>query len=338
MKTPALNYSTQAIESLEMSASNFLDHMPETARNISRVANLLRSAVKFVLPDNGELFNDQLRALPAVFRLPYPVTAAEFDITTGTLGDGPLALRGANLDRSTKRIALAVEITDENFEQFSWMISEDKYDVLVQDGSIAIIPVYYIAEKATWAIPPLGLVIPSRKSEPKPNFTQNTKDLYDGTMPKSTKELPLEAHTTDLMPEQANAIEQEKGVSFVFATAQQDCHDECIAILGLVEVLACANVNTETLPAPKFLNAKRMAKGKVPFFEFKVLTLDLEENSKSSPKDTRSTHASPRVHLRRGHIRRLPDRSIFVRAAVVGDKNRGVIMKDYAFKQAKGQT
>lgn len=332
MKTATLNYSTQAIESLELSASNFLPYMPETARNIRNVANLLRRAVKFILPDNGELFDDQLRALPAIFRLPYPITAAEFEVTTNDLGNGPLAIRGVELVRSAKRIALAVEITADNFEQFSWMISQEKYDVLVEDGAIAIIPVYYVAEKDVWAIPPLGMVIPSRKSEPKANQVQNTKEIYGDAIPKGTKALPLEIHSIDLMPEQASALEQEKGLFFVLASAQQDCHDECSAIMSLVEVLSCANVQTETLPAPKFLNAKRIAKGKVPFFEFKVLTLDLDETSKSFSPSLNGTHASPRVHLRRGHIRRLTDRFIFVKAAVVGDKSRGVVMKEYAVK------
>jgi hypothetical protein len=332
MKTGALNYSTQAVESLEESASNFLPDMPQTARNIRNVANLLRQAVKFVLPDNGELFDDQLRALPAVFRLPYPITAAEFEVTTNDIGDGPLATRGVDLDRSSKRIALAVEICAENFDQFSWMLSHEKWNLLVEDGAIAIIPVYFIAEKEIWAIPPLGLVIPSRKSEPKKSFVQNTREMYEGNLPKGVKPLPLEAHTTDLMPEQASAIEQEGGLSLVFATAQQDCHDECIAIMGLIEVLSCVNVQMETLSAPRFINAKRLAKSKVPFFEFKVLTLDLDEKAKSLSPNPKGTHSSPRVHLRRGHIRRLPDRSIFVRAAVVGDKGRGAVMKEYAIK------
>ena len=216
------------------------------------------------------------------------------------------------------------------------MLSDEKYDLLVEDTAVAIIPVYFIAASGRWVIPPLGLVIPSKKAEANKAYASNTTEMYGGKLPKSVKPLPLEAHTTDLLPEQASEIEQSGGLQQVFATAQQDCHDECIAIMGLVEVLSCANVHTETLPAPKFLNTKRLSRGKVPFYEFKVLTLDLEEARKSHSSDPQGTHSSPRIHLRRGHIRRLPDRSIFVRAAIVGDKSRGAVMKEYAIKPPQG--
>ena len=73
---------------------------------------------------------------------------------------------------------------------------------------------------------------------------------------------------------------------------------------------------------------KREAKGKVPFFTYKVLTL--KPSKRSSGEGLGGTHASPRVHLRRGHIRRLPDKRIWVNGCVVGDKSKGMVVKDYA--------
>ena len=80
MQEQALNYCTQAIESLTEQSRNFEFDSPMTAQNIRKVAALLQESVKFYLPDNGRLFDDGLRALPAVFRLPYPIIAGEFRI------------------------------------------------------------------------------------------------------------------------------------------------------------------------------------------------------------------------------------------------------------------
>ncbi|MBI5430518.1 MAG: hypothetical protein HY938_08690 [Nitrosomonadales bacterium] len=326
----ALNFSTHAIEGLQESATHFMPGMPKTARNILRIADLLKQAIKFRLPDNGDLFEDALRALPAIFRLPYPIVAAEFRVTTDQLGQGPLAVRGENLDRSSKRIALAIEINTDNFDAYSWMLPQSKYDLLTLDGAIAIIPVFYIDAKQHWAIPPLGIAILSKKIDSTPALLERTKEIYGGDIPKGTKQLPLEMHTMDLMPEYAHELEIEQGVSHVMATAQQDTHDESRAIMGLIEILSCNNVRTETIPAPKALNKKRTAKGKTPLYEFKVLTLDFQDVHAVKTTSSQNTHASPRIHLRRGHIRRLENKTIWVNAAVVGNRKLGIVTKDYS--------
>lgn len=46
-------------------------------------------------------------------------------------------------------------------------------------------------------------------------------------------------------------------------------------------------------------------------------------------RDVRGGHASPRLHWRRGHIRRLGDRTTWVRASLVGKSENGVIVHDY---------
>ena len=50
--------------------------------------------------------------------------------------------------------------------------------------------------------------------------------------------------------------------------------------------------------------------------------------------DGGGTHASPRVHLRRGHIRKIADgRTVWVQACVVGSKH-GMVLKDYKLRSA----
>lgn len=114
----------------------------------------------------------------------------------------------------------------------------------------------------------------------------------------------------------------------------EECDEEerknCQSIMttaALIEIFSCCNVATVEHQPPKFINAKRITKGKVPFFAYRTLHITGDTTEKTDPT---GTHASPRLHLRRGHIRKLPDgRRIWVRATLVGDKSKGLISKDY---------
>lgn len=101
-------------------------------------------------------------------------------------------------------------------------------------------------------------------------------------------------------------------------------------ILGFITALQCSNVVEADQVAEPKLNKSRVKKGKQPFFNYKVLTIDTQKN-RSGKADSVSaggrSHSSPRAHLRRGHIRRLEDKNIWVNPCVVGDKD--FLSKDY---------
>lgn len=102
-----------------------------------------------------------------------------------------------------------------------------------------------------------------------------------------------------------------------------------IGMANAVEVFSCCNVSTLEHTPPKFTNTKRIAKGKIPFFTYR--TLHITSDSEKTAHQGVATHASPRLHLRRGHIRKLPsDRRIWVRASLVGDKSKGFAAKEYS--------
>lgn len=333
MSDQALNYCTQAIESLNEQHKNFVYSSPLTAKNIKNVVALLQKAVKFYLPDNGRLFDDGLRALPAVFRLPYPVIAAEFRITQDAPDSHqPLINDPEGIQTSSKRIALAVEINQQNIERFDWMTHPSKAMMLGDDGGIAIIPVYFNDDGQHWQFPPFGALTPCRKTDANPLAVSRAKSIYGDEMPKGMKSIPLELHPTFLMPEDCVHIQDTKGMDYMFAAVAQDTMDEFVAVMELIEILSCRNVSTGSITPPAALNKKRASKGKAPFFEYKVLMLDPLAEAQSSSGTAKGTHASPRVHLRRGHIRRLTDRNIWVNATVVGNKQAGMVVKDYAVK------
>jgi len=103
-----------------------------------------------------------------------------------------------------------------------------------------------------------------------------------------------------------------------------DFSDEIGALLCLLNSLQCSNVKIEN-HVPKS-NGKKI---KTPhaFDSYHFLTIDPPKQ----PPGTRGSgsHRSPREHLRRGHIRRLEDRKIWVNASVVCAGAAGKVLKDY---------
>lgn len=97
-----------------------------------------------------------------------------------------------------------------------------------------------------------------------------------------------------------------------------------------IDVLNCSNVKIIESQEKKLINKKRKAKGKLPMFTYKTLHIDTGEQEKQKG-EKKGSHASPRVHLRRGHIRTLANgKTVWVQPCVVGDKTKGIVHKDYS--------
>ena len=108
-------------------------------------------------------------------------------------------------------------------------------------------------------------------------------------------------------------------------TLEQDYGMELEIVFGFLNALACSNVHTEKLPPRK--PSKTL--GSLPFDEYRVLTIDRPAGANNGHAG--GNHRSPREHLRRGHIRRLPTGSkIWVNAAVINAGAGGKIRKQYA--------
>lgn len=97
-----------------------------------------------------------------------------------------------------------------------------------------------------------------------------------------------------------------------------------------LSVLNCSNVQINEVLAPEALNKKRLSKGKVPIYTYKTLVLKTRQQRLVS--SGYGTHESPRIHLRRGHIKRRKTGNFWWQPCVVGDRKRGVVMKDYELK------
>lgn len=111
--------------------------------------------------------------------------------------------------------------------------------------------------------------------------------------------------------------------------------DESVRVLissfyGFLVALNCCNIKrTEHKPKPSQQSVRR-ALGRQPLFSTWTLEIDLHRTEQEISGQG-GTHASPRLHLRRGHARQhKPGLWCWVQPHVVGEKSLGMIHKDYA--------
>lgn len=107
---------------------------------------------------------------------------------------------------------------------------------------------------------------------------------------------------------------------------------EIHAVYGMLAALSCSNVTTEIVRPNREARAARPAS---TLFDYHVLMIDPGRGSERG-EDLGGTHASPRTHLRRGHIRRHQTAGrIWVNSCVVNPTAIGTVNKDYVVKPSK---
>jgi len=328
----ALNYSAHAIEDLQELARSLRQVMPAGAATLLRICELLDRSVKFILPNCADFFDveklDQ-KHLDLV-HLPFPIVAFEAPWEK----DAPLLeINGQMQERSTRRIALCWEPAA--FELIPGMSGVLEH---FPEGGVFILPVYWLQTTGTWQVP-IGCVF-----QPYKNTVLVPDD--DALLPASLAALEkmrdagrttakVKHYRSEPVPILAEAFEQlvaKVGQNDALMQIILDCGDEANMLLQSCCMINCSNIAATALPAPVALNRKREARGKQPFFEYKVLQLSDEKPATSIGPGSGGTHASPRMHLRRGyiHTRKATGRSHWVSATVVNSgSTRGVVEKDY---------
>ena len=99
-----------------------------------------------------------------------------------------------------------------------------------------------------------------------------------------------------------------------------------VVVGSLMKIQSASEAYKPTIPTT-YINRKRVAKGKQPLFDWHTVTIEPKTSKQSC---NGGTHASPRLHDRRGHWRRHPSgKSVWVNACKVGDASKGVVFKDY---------
>ena len=89
----------------------------------------------------------------------------------------------------------------------------------------------------------------------------------------------------------------------------------------------------QVFAAPAKLNRKRIKRGKEPFYEYRILTVDPDAPNVEIINPVKRHHKSPKLHVRRGHWRQYRSgKKVWVEQMLVGDPDKGVVIKDYEVK------
>ncbi|MFC7521429.1 hypothetical protein ACFQS6_17785 [Xanthomonas populi] len=331
-----LNYCAHAIEDLKVWAAKFHHDAPKSAQVMLRIIEMLRHSTKFILPNRCNLVTpDEMRqAHLDLARLPFPCVAFEVPYEQ-EIGLDPLPeIGGLPQLHATRRIALCWE------PHPSYELLPGLNDIVQKfpDGGAFVVPIYWSPFDSKWNLGIGGSFHPYKNelreldmSEQLPvSRIANEALIEAGRGTARSKQFRSEPFY--LLPElfDMQLAETHNGdQAKAFAQIHLDAHDEEMFMIQACSVINCANVTTAELPAPKMLNKKREAKGKQPFFTYKVL--QLAEEKREAGKNASGQHASPRMHLRRGHLRRLESKTVWVKATMVNaSSSDGVVVKDYA--------
>lgn len=103
-----------------------------------------------------------------------------------------------------------------------------------------------------------------------------------------------------------------------------------LVMFGGLGCLNSSGIEIEAKRTPKFINLQRKKKSEAPIFGHNLVKIDLSKVQMPGWVQAGNSHASPRLHWRRGHVRRLSSGKMsIVRPCLVGDPSRGAVSKDY---------
>jgi len=313
--TQALNYCTQASENMQ-ALDTAMTSNEKTAKAIILSAmdaiDMMDMAEKFILPDWGKIFDDDEWKLLADFqiptRLPYPVIALEYHCPYGDPRCTPMLPGEA---AASKRIALCIEteVIDAHTAVFKHMHELHSGN---QKG-FYVYPISYSDAMKVWVPPPCAMFFPRG----------GTPELVEMQQAGLLTVLPLGVDAYGVFPKEERT-----------KRAIRDISDEVMSLIHLMVALNLDKGRHEVLPAPEKLNKKRAKKGRIPMYEYKILDIiaDVMQVTKPTAKPHQGgTHASPRMHKRRGHVRRLRSgRTTWVRNMIVGKPGSGAVEKEYS--------
>jgi hypothetical protein len=298
-----MNYCTHAIEFFAK-AQKISTLSTETKAWLRQLSTIMGRAPKFILPDGGRVLTDSLEMVPERIRLPYPEICIEYFVEQDTEfqpGFVPAA----------KRIIIAREIEAADLDPATY-----KAGFYNRDLGPFIMFTFVCSVPMGWGFGPAWCLISQDRRYSKLGGVNGA---------------PIAA-AAGFVAEDMDSWRRYVVVGgdrfSDFASA--DFVAEVPVILSLAQALSCANIAVETIPAPEKLNRARKFKGVTPFFDYHVLQVTAP-GRRVSGSDHGGSHASPRTHLRRGHIRRLPKGNIWINSMVISGNAgpHGMIAKDY---------
>jgi hypothetical protein len=337
-----LNYCAEAIQFLNVMEKGLRNTSPYTAYVTRHVSEMLQDSVKFILPNCCDIIapEEYRQAHLDLAKLPYPVVAFEIPWVKETpveeMKEFPTTL-------STKRIALCWE-GREGFEPIPGC--NEIFNLGYPDGGVFILPVSWSDASRMWMIGIGGIFFPHKNSISKPqtdfgNLIPPAKLAMDALKEAgltNNKASQFSAEPFIACKEFANDLAKKYGsYERLYAQILLDTRDELQSFIQACSVLNCENVKVVSISS-KPGKKPEGGKGKgnplqiLPYYTYKVLQLT-DEKVSYAPSGLGGKGSAKRMHLRRGHIRRINDKLIWVRPAMINAHGtNGIVDKDYAIR------
>lgn len=323
----APNYSLEAIRDLEACAIRLEQRFPVAAGMTRSLAAVIESAHKFALPEGGRLFDGAVTpAMMDAFRLPYEQCVMEFDCPPE---------EGAEFDRFhcvvvSRRIVVCMDMA----KVVEFLVRHGVQN-RVEEDSCLVWPIDF--KDGAWMPSWCGVMLPYNQ---EPTWLSNEQlktareklDSMGATSRRGERPVRWTFNATYVgLGDLGSAVIRQYDDDEASYSAHVDTIDEVIAVFQSCAALACSNVTTEIVRPNREARAARPAS---TLFDYHVLMIDPSKERNPS-EDRGGTHASPRTHLRRGHIRRLAwGPRIWVNSCVVNPSAIGTVNKDYKIVSA----
>lgn len=269
------------------------------AMNTAAILLALRRAMHFAVPDGGKILGagwDTLSSLESI-RLPYEaITVESYD----RLPDG-----------SVKSVLIAqdVEAAEDAFPALI-PVSEAEDQVPPSGPGIVIGGMFNHGERG-WALHPFAAFRPR-----SPSAIGGLNYLHFYWI--------------------AEYIILPRGYRHHAAMNRQDMaglfRQHLPEMMELLEALGCVNVESEPFLNHCPAGVRRVNRRRL----YETHRLVIKKPDTESRLRGVGTRSSPRAHLRRGHIRRLPSGNIWINACAVGSLKNGFVHKDYAVTAGAG--
>jgi len=329
MAVTQLNYALKAIADLSETAST-ISHLPASYNAYNSVCKLLHKAEKFILPNCCDLIDpDKFSARDyALLKTPYPVTVFEAPWITLDVRNIPTV---HEVETSQKRIALLVESSHPDISH----LRDIHGRFLKDEDGVLLIALYHLQGK--WQLHLGGFFLPYNvdPSEVAEGLTgllgERCKEYIENGF-GSHEAQNIRVSPVIIMPEICDLMVQEVGIEGVLTDMLDNSRDEIMMTLQACAIINCENINSEDLPIPKKLQGNRVKRGKPPLHQYKILDIGVDFYKLPSGGASGKNQA-PKMHKRRGHIRRLDEeRTTWVRHTVVNAGSKGTVSKSYRIK------
>lgn len=285
------NYTTRYIRECDPAVLCSMDSlMFGDGGRMRNILSAIRKAEKFYLPDNGDIFDDGHKGVPENPRLPFKEIVIEYTSKS----------RPFMGEKCGPRILYAREVS----------VGDVVFGGAVKIDGILVVETGEVGGRLITN--PVGHIL-----APQLGFLNPERTKYQ-VMPFVVLPGAITRYVTDegVRENQDEIDERIRGISAGVWSKP---------VWELIEALSCRNVRAKKIEQPRLRKAG-LSKGR-EFFDYHVLTID---GAHGESQTLGGSHASPRFHLRRGHIRRHPTAgNVWVNACTVGDRSIGSVAKDY---------